>query len=198
MADDRDVADDVGDRRRVDDHRRDAAVVEDGIGRLGDRPGRRAPCRCVGRPVRAASYGDREAAASAVAPGLLESACGDSCGPGHVRARPTAASPGRPSAAPRAVGPTAHGRCGLGADPRWRDRGRVRCARLRPAPGSFSLISRVCRPGATYRYSTPIATSVIAKNTSASRLRSEIRGRLRPAVALEARCRGTGSRRRAP
>ena len=39
VTDDRDVADDVGDRRRVDDHPRDAAVVGDGVGRLGDLPG---------------------------------------------------------------------------------------------------------------------------------------------------------------
>ena len=38
-----------------------------------------------------------------------------------------------------------------------------------------SLTSRVRSPGATYRYSAPMATSVIPKNTSARRLRSEMR-----------------------
>ncbi len=87
VADDRDVAHDVGDRRRVDDHRADAALVGDRIGGLGHGAARRGlgaggQLALLDRPVREREGQDarsvtcvpsRPGLRAAVPPG----ACGD-------------------------------------------------------------------------------------------------------------------------
>ena len=134
-----------------------------------------------------------------VAVELLESASSDSCGPYGASASETDSSVTRapdPAAAVFTLERISCSRCGpptvcvIGPD--WR---RAAVA----SSLSFSSIRRVCRPGATYRYSAPIARNVTAANSSASLLLSEIFiGRSPPEPLLTPRYRETDTRHRAP